>query len=150
MRRIFMVFAGVICLCGIIAAGVAAMGVQQRTAFDSQKTEGVVKSCTSILQDTDVTKICNNRGSCSGYVDTNADGICDNRGSCGGYVDADADGICDNRGSCDGYVDADADGICDHHGNCTNRMNASADGSCGGNNRQTARYCGNGGHHGKK
>lgn len=128
MRRIFLVFAAVICLCGIIAAGVAAMGVQQST----EKIEGVIESGTSILQDTEAARICSNRGNCSGYADTNADGICDNRGSCGGYADA------------------DADGICDHRSNCTNRTNANADGSCDGNNRQTARYCGNGGHHGKK
>ena len=130
MRRIFMVFAGVICLCGIIAAGVAAMGIQPSTVSDSQMMEGAAKSAVSVLQDTEETKVYNNSGS-SAYVDANADGICDNRGNCGNYVDANADGICDNRGT------------------CSSDRNAAAGGSCNPNHRQTARYCGNGGHHGK-
>ena len=146
MRRIFMVFAGVICLCGIIAAGVAAMGIQPSTVSDSQKMEGAAKSAVSVLQDTEETKVYNNSGS-SAYVDANADGICDNLGS--GYVDVNADGICDNRGNCGNYVDADADGICDNCGTCSSGRNAAADGSCNPNHRQTSRHYGNGGHHGK-
>ena len=57
MRRIFMVFAGVICLCGIIAAGVAAMGIQPSTASDSQKMDDAAKSAVSVLQDTEETKV---------------------------------------------------------------------------------------------
>lgn len=148
MRRIFMVFAGVICLCGIIAAGVAAMGIQPSTASDSQKMDDAAKSAVSVLQDTEETKVYNNSGG-SAYVDANADGICDNCGNCGGYADANADGICNNRGNCGNYVDADADGICDNRGTCSSDRNAAAGGSCNPNHRQTARYCGNGGNYGK-
>ena len=57
MRRIFLVFAAVICLCGIIAAGVAAMGIQPSTVSGSQKMEGAAKSAVSVLQDTEETKV---------------------------------------------------------------------------------------------
>ena len=47
------------------------------------------------------------------------------------------------------FVDENGDGICDNCGTCSSDRNAAAGGSCNPNHRQTARYCGNGGHHGK-
>ena len=63
------------------------------------------------------------------YADANGDGICDNIGTCPGFVDADGDGVCDNLGDCGRgrggcgcggsgmeFVDGDDDGICDNDG----------------------------------
>ena len=45
----------------------------------------------------------------------NGIGICDNNGTCPGFVDADGDGVCDNNGS-GIFVDENGDGICDYFG----------------------------------
>ncbi|HDJ37792.1 MAG TPA: hypothetical protein ENF24_01195 [Methanosarcinales archaeon] len=63
------------------------------------------------------------------YADVDGDGICDNIGTCPGFVDADGDGVCDNLGDCGrgrggcgcggsgvNFVDEDGDGVCDNFG----------------------------------
>jgi len=44
------------------------------------------------------------------------DGICDNNGTCPGFVDVDGDGVCDNGGSGLNFTDEDGDGVCDYFG----------------------------------
>ena len=53
-------------------------------------------------------------------------GICDNIGTCPGFVDEDGDGICDNGGSGMNFVDEDGDGVCDNSG--TNGKDSDGDG----------------------
>ncbi len=61
-----------------------------------------------------------------GHGGGDRNGICDNIGTCPGFVDEDGDGICDNGGSGMNFVDEDGDGVCDNIG--TNGKDSDDDG----------------------
>lgn len=65
-----------------------------------------------------------------GHGGGDRNGICDNIGTCPGFVDEDCDGICDNGGSGMNFVDDDDDGVCDNSG--TNGRDSNGDGISNG------------------
>lgn len=84
-----------------------------------------------------------------GHGGGDRNGICDNIGTCPGFVDEDGDGICDNGGSGMNFVDEDGDGVCDNIG--TNGRDSDGDGTPNGQDedyepKRDGSGRGNGGH----